>query len=82
MGFTKSEVVPNLYFILVGSDPLILVLYMDNFFLADAEEIIARCKADLATNFKMKDISLMHYFLGLKVCKVYERYSLVKGSTQ
>jgi hypothetical protein len=36
MGFTKSEVDPNLYFILVGDDPLILVLYVDDLFLTGA----------------------------------------------
>jgi hypothetical protein len=40
MGFTKSEVDPNLYFILVGENPLILVLYMDYLFLTSAEELI------------------------------------------
>jgi hypothetical protein len=40
MGFTKSEVDPNLYFILVGEYPLILVLYVDDLFLTSVEEII------------------------------------------
>jgi hypothetical protein len=52
MGFTKSEVDPNLYFILVGADPLILVLYIDDLFLTGAEELIAGCKADLASEFR------------------------------
>jgi hypothetical protein len=58
---------PNLYFILVGFDPLILGLYVDDLFLTGAEELIAGCKVDLATKFEMKDIDLMHYFLGLEV---------------
>jgi hypothetical protein len=29
MGFTKSEVDSNLYYIIVGGEPLILVLYVD-----------------------------------------------------
>jgi hypothetical protein len=41
MGFTKSEVDPKLYLILVGDDPLILVLHMDDF-LTSAKELIAR----------------------------------------
>jgi hypothetical protein len=41
MGFTKSEADPNLYFILVGDDPLILVLYVDNMFLKSAEKFIS-----------------------------------------
>jgi len=57
---------PNLYFILVGFDPLILVLYVDDLFLTGAEYIIIGCKADLAIEFEMNDIGLMHYFLGLE----------------
>jgi hypothetical protein len=41
MGFTKSEADPKFYFIIVGSDPLILALYMDGFVLRSAKEIIA-----------------------------------------
>jgi hypothetical protein len=67
MAFSKSEVDPNLYFILVGADPLILVLYVDDVFLIGAEEMIAGCKEDVATKFEMKDIGLMNYFLGLEV---------------
>jgi hypothetical protein len=67
MGLTKSEEDHNLYFILVGVDPLILVLYIDDLFLVGAEELIAGCKANLATKFEMKDIGLMDYFLGLEV---------------
>jgi hypothetical protein len=36
MGFTKSEGYPNLYFILVGEDLLILVFYVDDLFLTGA----------------------------------------------
>jgi hypothetical protein len=60
MGFSKSEVDPNLYFILVGDDPLILVLYVDDLFLTSAENLIAICKHDLAMEFEMKDIDLIH----------------------
>jgi hypothetical protein len=37
MGFEKSEADPNLYFIVVGEDPLILVLYVDDLFITGAE---------------------------------------------
>jgi hypothetical protein len=67
MGFIKSEVDLKLYFILVGEDPLILVLYIDYLFLKGTKELIARCKVDLSSDFVMKDIGLMHYFLGLDV---------------
>lgn len=34
MGFQKSEADPNLYFIMVNDDPLILVLYVDDLFIS------------------------------------------------
>jgi len=37
MGFEKSEADPNLYFIVVGEDPLILVLYVDDLFITGAK---------------------------------------------
>ena len=67
MGFQKSEADPNLYFIMVGDDPLILLLYVDDLFITGGERPIAACKKDLASEYKMTDIGLMHYFLGLLV---------------
>jgi hypothetical protein len=67
MDFTKSEADSNLYYIFVETDLLILVFYVDDLFLTDAEKFIAGCKADMAIEFEMKDICMMHYFLGLKV---------------
>ena len=67
MGFTKSDVDPNLYYIVVGDDFLTLVLYVDDLFIIGAERLISDYKEDLAMEFEMKDIGLMHYFLGLVV---------------
>jgi hypothetical protein len=36
-------------------------------FLTGAEKLIAGCKEDMAAEFEMKDIGMMHYFLGLEV---------------
>jgi hypothetical protein len=67
MGFTKSEADSSLYCILVGGGPLILVLYVDALFMTGSEKLIADCKRDLVVEFEMKDLGLMHYFLGLEV---------------
>jgi len=67
MGFTKSEANPNLYFLLVEADSLIVVLYVDDLFLSGAKVLIAGCKTNLAVEIKMKDIGLMHYYLELEV---------------
>ena len=58
MDFQKSDADPNLYYIVVGEDPLILVLYVDDLFITGAERLIQGCKQDLASEFKMKDIGL------------------------
>ena len=66
MGFQGSEADHNLYF-LTGEVPLILVLYVDDLFLIGDERLIRDCKSNLAMEFEMKDLGLVHYFLGLEV---------------
>ena len=69
MGFQKREADLNLYFIMVGDDSLILLLYVDGLFITRGERLIAACKKYLASEYEMSDIGLMHYFLGLEVWK-------------
>jgi hypothetical protein len=66
MGFQRSEADPNLSF-LAGEKPLIPILYVDDLFLTRDEQLIADCKVNLAAEFEIKDLELMHYFLGLEV---------------
>ena len=40
---------------------------MDDLFLIGADPLIHQCKRDFAFEFKMKDLGLMHYFIGLEV---------------
>jgi hypothetical protein len=68
LGFTKSKAYSNLYFKIMDNEPVILLLYVDDLFLTGEEEkLIAECKQRLAAEFEMKDLGLMHYFLGLEV---------------
>ena len=67
LGFTRSKVDPKLYFKVENDMPLILVLYVDDRFLTGANPLIYQCKRELASEIKMKDLGLMHYFLGLEV---------------
>jgi hypothetical protein len=46
---------------------LIIVLYVDDLILAGDEKMIHSCKEDLAKEFEMKDLCLLHYFLGLEI---------------
>jgi hypothetical protein len=67
MGFKKSDVDPNLYYIIRGEDTLILILYVDGLFITGAENLIVECKLGLASEFEMSDIRMMHYFMGMEV---------------
>jgi hypothetical protein len=49
LGFEKSEADPNLYFIVVGEDPFILLIYVDDLFIKWVERIITSCKESLAS---------------------------------
>jgi hypothetical protein len=69
LGFSKSHADPNLYYKVVNNAPMILLLYVDNLFLTGAECLITQCKKELASKFDMKDLGLMHYYLGLVVCQ-------------
>ena len=65
LGFTKSVADSNLYYKVVDGQAFILVMYVDDLFLMGAEKLIEWCKQQLASEFEMKDLGLMHYFLGL-----------------
>eukprot|EP00253_Pinus_taeda_P007994 PITA_07994 len=77
--FTRSEANPNLYFKVEDDKPLILVLYVDDLFLTGADSLIHKCKRELASEFEMKDLGLMHYFLGLEVWKKSRDIFLSQG---
>jgi hypothetical protein len=76
LGFTKSKADSNLYFKIMDNEPVILLLYVDDLFLTGEEKLIAECKQRLAAEFEMKDLGLMHYFLGLEVWQSPERIFL------
>ena len=67
IGFTKSEADANLYQIVVEGKLLIIVIYVDDLILTSDEQLIHSCKANLAKEFEMKDLGLLHYFLGLEI---------------
>ena len=67
LGFSKGIADPNLYIKVFQNKPLILVLYVDDLFLTGEELFIAECKRELASEFEMKDLGLVHYFLELEV---------------
>jgi hypothetical protein len=61
IGFSNNHAYPNLYYKVVNNAHVILLLYVDDLFLTGAESLITQCKKELASEFDMKDLGLMHY---------------------
>lgn len=66
LGFCKNDADSNLYFKVFNGEMLILVFYVDDVFVIGEDHLIHRCK-ELTSKFEMKDLGLMHFFLGLEV---------------
>ena len=52
---------------MVGGVSLILLLYVDDLFITGGEHLIDACKTDVASEFEMIDLGLMHYYLGMEI---------------
>jgi len=79
LGFNRTVADDNLYYKVVDGRPLILVLYVDDLFLTGDEDMIVKCKRELAREFEMKDLGLMHYFLDLEVWQRSDKTFLGQG---
>ena len=80
LGFTKSCVDLNLYIKVLKGEPLIILLYVDDLLFIGVEGQIEECKKQLTTKFDMKDLGLMHYYLGLEVWQGPDEIYLGQGS--
>ena len=65
LGFTESKADSILYFEVEGGRPMMLLLYVDDLILTGKEEITKDEIRRLASEFEMKDLGMMHYFLGM-----------------
>ena len=61
LGFIESKEDSNLFLKVEGGRPMMLLLYVDDLFLTE----VARRR--LVVEFEMKDLDMMHYFLGMEV---------------
>ena len=82
LGFTESKPDSNLCFKVEGRRPVMLLLYVDDLFVTGMDGLISDMKRKLAIKFKMKDLGMMHYFLGMEVWQNADGISLEKGSMQ
>ena len=58
---------------------MILLLYVDDLFVTGVAGLIANTKRNPSIEFEMKDLGMMHYFLGMDVWKNTDGISLGQG---
>ena len=63
----------------MDNQPLILVLYVDDIFVTREERLIVECKRELTSKFEMKELGLMHYFLGLEIWQRNDEIFMSQG---
>ena len=59
---------------------MMLLLHVDELFLTGKEELIRVARRRLSSKFEMKDLDMMHYFLGMEVWKNVDGISVRQGS--
>ena len=65
--FTKSKADSNIYFKVECGKPVMFLLYVDDLFLTGEDRLIKDARRRLATEFEMKDLEMIQYFLGMEV---------------
>ena len=79
MGFTKSKADSNIYYKVEYGNPMMLLLYVDDLFVTSMDGLIVDIKRKLDAQFEMKDLGMMHYFLGMEVWQNADGISLGQG---
>lgn len=67
LSFIKSTADTNLYIKVVKNEPMIILLYVDDLLITGVEQLVLQCKKELAVEFDMRELGLMHYYLALEV---------------
>ena len=57
-----------------------LLLYVDDIFVTGMDGLIDDMKRKLAAEFEMKDLGMMHYFLGMEVWQSVDGIFLGQGN--
>ena len=79
LGFTISKADSKVYYKVVDDGIMILLVYVDDIFLTGEEKLMRECKKKLGAEFEMKDLGMMHYFLGLQVWQFSDEIFLNQG---
>ena len=65
LGFTKSKDDSNLYYKVEHVNQVMLLLCVEDMFVIRMDGLILDTKRNITAEFEMKDLGMMHYFLGV-----------------
>ena len=82
LGFTKSKEDSNHYYKVDDGNLVMLLLYEDDLFVTGMDGLIVDMKRKLDAEFEMKDLGMMHYFLGMEVWQNADGISLWQGDPE
>lgn len=72
LGFSGSKADTSLFFLNKGEVTIFVLVYVDDIIVASSSErAIAALLQDLKTDFALKDLGELHYFLGIEVSKIH-----------
>ena len=68
IGFTASKVDTSLFILSIGADIFYLLVYVDDILLTGSNSaMLHRLIQLLSSEFKLRDLGVVHYFLGIEV---------------
>ena len=76
LGVTETKADSNVSLKVKGRRPVTLLLHVDDLFLIRKEELIKFERRRLPPEFKMKNLDMVHYFLGMEVWQNVDGISL------
>ena len=80
LGFIKSKEYSNLYYKVENDGIMILPLYVDDLCLIGEDKLMIECKKNMAAEFEMKYLGMMHYFIGLEAWQYLDEIFLNLGN--
>ena len=71
LGFSASKADTSLFYFNKGGVTIFVLIYVDDIIVASSTSEATTCLLhDLRTEFTLKDLGVLHYFLGIEVSKI------------
>jgi hypothetical protein len=81
LGFTRSPSEPSIYTRKIGQNQLIVGVYIDDLVITGVDSVdIRKFKEEMSAAFKMSDLGILRYCLGIEVNQTLDGITLSQGA--